>query len=443
MSKILRLGNQPLTPDSGMFGFGLLVVTALYLTISTLTLLKLGFNYEESGGNVFEKIHPATLIAAVILAAALLARGNPLRSLHDIVNQNPRTAIFVAMIGLMIGYSIEIVRLPFTGFIDTFIAPVIVFYLFKGISETRARYLVWLIHALLLLNAIIGIGEFITGDRLTPLIANGVVISDDWRSTALLGHPLANASLTGAYLLAMAVGGSDDLPKPVAALCFIVNSAAMVVFGGRASTVILLALLACLALLSAIRILRGARFDKTTVLIGLLLVPIVSLVVLTLTEAGFFAQFLERFVDDKGSASTRIAMFELFHYLSWYQLLFVPDADQLTTLKRIFGLDFGIESFWVSFVLDYGLIPSLAFFAALFLFCWDLLRAARPGTIWVLIFFFLVASTSVSLSAKSTIFAVLVLFIMTLLRLPQAEPVSRVTRRGHYVALAELHGRPA
>lgn len=443
MGRPLPLGDRPLTPDTRMFGLGLLVVTGLYLTVSTLTLLKLGFNYEESGGNVFEKIHPATLIAAAILAAALLARGNPLESLHDIVNQNPRTAFFAVMIGIMIGYSIEIVRLPFTGFIDTFIAPVIVFYLFKGVSETRARHLVWLIHALMLLNAIIGIGEFITGDRLTPLIANGVAITDDWRSTALLGHPLANASLTGAYLLAMAVGGNEDLPKPIAALCFIVNSAAMVVFGGRASTVILLAILAWLAVIGGFRILRGARFDKTTVLMILLLVPIVSLVVLTLAEAGFFVRFLERFVDDKGSASTRIAMFELFHYLSWYQLLFVPDADQLATLKRVFGLDFGIESFWVSFVLDYGLIPSIAFFAALFLFCWDLLRASRPGTIWVLIFFFLVASTSVSLSAKSTIFAVLVLFIMTLLRRPQAEHVSSVTKRGHYVALTALSGRHA
>jgi hypothetical protein len=61
----------------------------------------------------------------------------------------------------------------------------------------------------------------------------------------------------------------------------------------------------------------------------------------------------------------------------------------------------------------------------------------------VLVFFFLVASTSVSLSAKSTIFAVLVLFIMTLLCRPRAEHVSNVRIRGHYVALVEAHARHA
>ena len=67
-------------------------------------------------------------------------------------------------------------------------------------------------HALLLLNATIGIVEFASGLRFTPLVAAGVVIEDDWRSTALLGHPLANASLTGAYILMLALGAGRDLP---------------------------------------------------------------------------------------------------------------------------------------------------------------------------------------------------------------------------------------
>ena len=151
------------------------------------------------------------------------------------------------MIGVMIAYSIMIVGMPFTAFFDTFLAPVVVFLLFKDMRDERAIRFFWLIHAMMMLNAIIGIGEFITGERLTPIIANGMVIDDDWRSSALLGHPLANASLTGAYLLAMARRRGRGFAETVRRRCFLVNAAAMVVFGGRASSVILLAILGVLA----------------------------------------------------------------------------------------------------------------------------------------------------------------------------------------------------
>jgi hypothetical protein len=416
-------------PDGRLIGLALAIVATLYLTISTLTLLNWGFNYDEAGGNVFEKIHPATFVAAATLLFAGFMQGNPLTALIAALERYPGTALFVTMIGIMIAYSIKIVALPFTAFFDTFLAPVMVFFLFKDMREERAIRFVWLIHSLMMLNAVIGIGEFITGERLTPIVASGMVIADDWRSTALLGHPLANASLTGAYLLALVLGGARDLPKPLAAGGFIVNAAAMVVFGGRASSVILLMLLGVLAARAGFRILRGKRFDKTVVLTALIVIPIAALALITLEEAGFFDLFLARFIDDKGSAEARVYMFELFQHLSWYELLLVPDADQMATLKRIYDLDFGIESFWISFVLSYGIIPGLAFFAALFLFCRDVLRAIRPGGIWVFVFFFLVASTSVSLSSKSTVFAELLLMMLVMLRRPQAEIARHSVRR--------------
>ncbi len=424
-------GRPHFPPDGRIIGFGLVVVAVLYLTISTLTLLNLGFNYDDAGGSVFEKIHPATFAAFFVLGAASLLEGNPLTELMRALERYPGTTMYLAMIAILIGYSITIAGLPFTAFFDTFLAPALVFFLFKDMREARAMRFVWLIHSLMMLNALIGIGEFITGERLTPLVASGLVIDDDWRSTALLGHPLANASLTGAYLLAMALGGARDLPKALAAAGFIVNAAAMVVFGGRASTVILLAILAVLAAKGAFRVLRGGRFDRNVILTALIVIPILAVAVIGLEEAGFFDQFLERFVDDKGSADARVEMFGLFQHLSWYVLLLAPDAVQMATLKRVYGLDFGIESFWISFVLSYGIIPGVAFFAALFLFCRDVLSVLRPGGIWVFVFFFLVASTSVSLSSKSTLFAVLLLLMLVMLRRPEAQSVSRrVSRTG-------------
>ncbi len=409
-------GYAHFPPDGRLIGLGLALVAILFLTISPLALLAFGFNYDESGGGVLEKIHPGTIVALGLLAIASLSQRNPLSALASAAASYPGTALFVVLIALMIIYSMQVVGLPFTSFFDTFLAPVVVFFLFKDMREGRAIRFVWLIHTLLISNALVGLFEFGTGVRITPLVASGLVIEDDWRSTALLGHPLANASLTGAYLLALALGAARDLPRVLAVGGFVISSAGMVVFGGRASTVILLVMLAALAAARSYDVFKGHPFNTRAILAALLAVPVVAIAVMGLEEAGFFDQFIERFFDDRGSADTRIEMFELFKHLSWFELLLAPDAAQLTTLKRIYGLDFGIESFWVSFVLNYGLIPGLVFFAGLFMFCRDIVRSVRPGGGWVLAFFFIVASTSVSLSAKTPLFAVLILLLLVLLR---------------------------
>jgi hypothetical protein len=126
-------------------------------------------------------------------------------------------------------------------------------------------------------------------------------------------------------------------------------------------------------------------------------------------------------------------MFELFKHIPMSELLLAPDAAQMATLRSLYGLDFGIESFWVSFVLSYGLIPGLVFFAGLLAFCRDVVRSVGPGAAWVMVFFFAVASTSVSLSAKTPLFAVLVLMLMILMR-----------KRPHQAAQVQpVHRRPA
>jgi uncharacterized protein YceK len=426
-------------PDNRAIGLALAGVVILYFTISPMALVHFGLDYEDAGGGVFDKMHPGTFLLFATLLFAGCLQGNPLTALLGALERYPGTTLFVATTGALIVYSIKIVHMPFTAFFDTFLAPVMVFFLFKNMQDARAARFARLVHVLMMVNALIGIGEFATGWRLTPLIAGGVIITDDWRSTALLGHPLANASLTGAYLLALALGGARDLPKPLAAATFVLNGAAMVAFGGRAATVILLVLLAMLAARGGFRILRGQRFDKSTVLTALIVIPIIAVALIALEEAGFFHQFLERFVNDKGSAAARVEMFALFQHLSWYEVLFVPDSGQIDTLKRFYDLNFGIESFWISFVLSYGIIPGLAFFAALFLFCRDVVRAVRPGGVWIFVFFFLVASTSVSLSSKSPIFSELLMITLPLLRRPHPAAARHVARRPRRIGV----GKPA
>lgn len=409
------------SPAGALFGLWLGVLAILLMTISPLALVSFGLNYDEPGGNPLEKIHPATLLAAALVLVAAMNSGNPLTWLIGNAERHPILILYLGAIALLIVHSIRVVNLPFTHFFDTFVLPAMIFLLYKGMSDVRAHRLALLVHALMFVNAAIGIGEFATGLRLTPIVAAGIVIDDDWRSTALLGHPLANASLTGAYLLMLALGGGRDLSWLTRSSAFVVNAGGMIVFGGRAATVLLVALLAALLLQRAYHIVRGARFDTTNILKTLVVAPLAGLGITVLAEQGFFDQFLNRFVDDKGSAETRSEMFELFNHMSWHELLLAPDAQLMESLRFRYGLEFGIESFWVSFVMSYGLLAGIVFFVALIAFSLDIVRMVRPGAIWAFVFFYAVASTSVSLSAKSPLLAVFVFMVLVLMHRNQAQ----------------------
>ena len=119
-------------------------------------------------------------------------------------------------------------------------------------------------------------------------------------------------------------------------------------------------------------------------------------------ELGLFDQLLERFVNDNGSASARVYMFEVFRDLTWLDIMIGPDQEHVASLLRAQGVNFGIESFWIAFILSYGFIVSMVFFMGLFAFLYDVVRASALVALWPIFYFLTVSSTSVSLSAKGT-----------------------------------------
>jgi hypothetical protein len=219
------------------------------------------------------------------------------------------------------------------------------------------------------------------------------------------------------------LGGGRDIGSVARAFCLAINTSAMVTFGGRAATVMLVAVILIIALYRLLGILGGRPFSRTGLAISILILPVLIGAVLVLAEAGYFARFVERFIDDQGSAATRIGMFELLLSFQWQDLLIAPDLKHVETMQRHYGLEFGIESVWIAFIIFYGIIPSILFFAAMFWFLRDLVRSARRASLWVVVYFLAVASTSVSLYGKGPQFSILVMHILILLRRGQrAEP---------------------
>ncbi|MGH6931786.1 MAG: hypothetical protein ACREEE_05065, partial [Dongiaceae bacterium] len=96
--------------------------------------------------------------------------------------------------------------------------------------------------------------------------------------------------------------------------------------------------------------------------------------------------------------------------------------ELISTWMTIYGLELGIESFWLSMVLAHGLIAALFFFVALFFFCREVVTASARGAMSVFIYFFAVASTSLSLSAKTVLFSIFTGLVLILLRRTGMEP---------------------
>ncbi len=273
---------------------------------------------------------------------------------------------------------------------------------------------------------------------MTPLVVNGEVLADELRSTALLGHPLANAAVVGSYVLMLTMGGRRDLAGVIGMMLFTLNLASMFVFGGRAATVLVAIALVLIGLQRLGGIFFGGTIRTHTVRTALIAMPLYCLLIAALSEYGFFDTFAARIVDDEGSASTRVAMFSIFEHVKFADLLFAPDAKQIGTWANIYGLDYGIENFVVAFILSFGFVATIVFLPTLLLFCRAVVRALRPKALWVFVYFFAVAMSSISLASKSQLLSTTVVMMMVLLRRsPAMEDVEGNPQRAAIAANAE------
>ncbi|HYD15900.1 MAG TPA: VpsF family polysaccharide biosynthesis protein [Hyphomicrobium sp.] len=401
--------SRLLTAAIGLFA-------VLMLALSPFALSALGYGYSEAGGNALTKFHPSTYYLCALAAFAALATGDPLAATLRALREAPSVVVLGAAVTLGVVHAMLFSGHPITPLIETFVPAMLILLLLRNIPEGRGRALALLLHSFMALNAGLGIFEALSGWRLTPLVLNGEELTYEWRSSALLGHPLANAMLTGSYLLILAFGGGRDLPAPLRIAAFGLNLAAMAMFGGRAATVLALLVMGGLVARRAFAVLNGAPVNASTLLLTLAGLPFVGAGLFAMFSTNFLERFLRRFSDDAGSAQARNDMFEIFSHVQMHDLLIGPDPQLVATWQGLLGLDQGIESFWLAFVLFYGLVVSVLIFGGLFLFCREIALRSRSGAGWVLAFFIAVASVSTSLSGKSNILTVVTLFVLVLMR---------------------------
>jgi len=382
--------------------------------ISPMALTAVGVNYDTLGGNPLLKLHPANWLFAMALASNLLAQRDPVGYLSDLPRAFPGALLFALMAAFTVAFATLVQHAPMMPLVDTFFAATAMLVLHEGVDEATLTRWRWLVHAILFANACVGIIEFLTQTRLTPFVVAGVPVLHDYRSTALFGHPLVNAGTTAGYVLMLFFGGHPAGRPFLKAGLMSLQLVALVAFGGRTAIVLLGLLLAVGSLPTLAGILNGRRFDQRAGIVFVIAAPAILAATVAAASSGLFSNLVDRFEHDRGSAQARLVIFDLFDSFSLEDMLLGPNPERLASLQSTLGIEYGIENSWLGLVFQYGAIITVLFVLGLLALLGEFARRTRPKSVFIVLYFLILASSSASLSVKSFAFnqfAILLLIV--------------------------------
>jgi len=398
--------------EVAIVGLMLLAVVAL-LCLSSSMLTNLKVHYVTSGGIFLEKVHVASYCVFAAFFLCLIRHGKPINELlASLAGARLTMVLFLCWIALF--FQIVVLRRPFTTIIDSLLLPPMICLVVWQLTNSQRRVLAWAFHAGIVLNVVLGYYEYFSGHRLIPLTVGNILVLGEWRSSALLGHPLTASGLIAAYVLVLAVRPAilpAILRLPVMAFCFV----SLMVFGGRTALMTTLVVMGCLVGWKGLRFTFGYRMSLLGIIAALCLASLLAGAAFVAFDSGIFDKMLLRFSSDKGSALARFATLHLLSYLDWMELLLGASPDRITALQSQLGLNYGIENFWISCITQFGLVHAVLMTFGLLCFFIDLTRRSDRGVWPIYLLMLMIAASSVSFSSKNIQLAQFVALITLLL----------------------------
>lgn len=389
-------------------------------SLSGFALEFFGIPYNSSGGSIITKIHPATYLFGCALGLAVIANPNPVGYLFDLMARCLGSVFLLAgSVLLWIFISRYKGDQPASFLIDSIMVAAIICMLFADMAEHTRLNIARAIHVLMVFNCCLSIFEGLSGWRLFPFVLGDTEQEWEYRATALLGHPLIGALTTGVYTIVLMTvrdvrGLASRWRLPVILLCMV----AMPFIGSRVSFTIVYATAAVVVALHFVRFLHGSPVSLRRLTAVLLLLPLSVLTVLALYQTGIFDNFINRFVDDGGSARTRFDLFKLFRDLSLPNLLTGYRMANLDTQVRLGGLYEGIENSWAGHAARYGIVITIVLWCGVAAWFTDMLRSAGRGALLPLAYIFLILSTTVGISGKTNMMSLPALILLALIGMP-------------------------
>jgi hypothetical protein len=412
--------------EAAIVGLMLLaIITLLCLSSAMLTNWKV--HYVTSGGIFLEKVHIASYCVFLAFFLCLIRHGNPIRDLlSSLAGARLTMVLFLCWIALF--FQIVILKRPFTTIIDSFLLPPMICLVIWQLNVSQRRALALAFHAGILLNVTLGYYEYFSGHRLIPLTVGNILVLGEWRSAALLGHPLTASGLIAAYVMALILRPSilpTMIRVPVIGLCFV----SLMVFGGRTALMTSLAVIGIIFGLKTARFAFGTRTSLPSIIVAMCLVSAIVGIAVIAFDSGIFNKMILRFSSDKGSTLARLATLQLLHSLDWTELVLGADPNRITALQSQLGLNYGIENFWISCITQFGLVHTALMTIGLLCFFVDVTRRSDGGVWAIYALMLMIAASSVSFSTKNIQLAQFVVLITLLLPKERQTMASHQSRR--------------
>ena len=398
------------------FSFSLVLVVVCLFGVSGGLLWELGLNYDGLSGSAASKIHPFTYLIIIVVGLQAIRSGNVVDYCIRTIKRTPASILLIVAGLALFCQIIAHDGAGMAGAIDTYLGPGLLVMLLAWAGEREMRTVEITLHTLMTINALMALIEFAIDYRFFPYRFDGDLFERDFRSTALQGHPLINATVTSCYLLAL-LNGRPSLPWLLRLLMIGLQFAALVTFGGRTAIVISIVLPLIYLMTRAKHVLRERIVSLPGAAAVVLLFSAIAVVLVPpLSAGGFFNSLLERFNDDGGSANARLEMFDLFAQIPLHDLIIGPNLDLVNSLRRVSGLEWGIENPIVKNILYQGVAVTLLLVVAVVLFLHEIVGRCQRG-IWLpMLAFSIFLMTSETIGGKTTLLAKFAVIVLTMYR---------------------------
>lgn len=390
----------------------LLAVIAM-LTLSDSFLFWIGVNYTAPGGSFVVKLHPGTYLQILAFLTATVPL-NPVTYLAAITRAHPSLTLHGIVMVVTMAYCTWRFGVSGAAFInDSLLMPVIMAMTLYALPLTWRRRIFIVAIALVTLDSAIGIVEFMTKSRVIPYFINGKLHEEpQFRATALMGHPLKNASIVAMFLCVLPVLRDHRF---VAVIAGMVMGLSLLAFGSRTAFLVCGGVGAVWAAVWYLRALIRREFSYVK-LMGVsflvVLVPIVAGGVLAVL--GQDSRIFENLFWDT-SAQARTLAFKVFDRVSLPELLFglgpegiIRAIEYLKTFTTLTD----IENFWILLLLNFGLICWLLFVFSFGSLLLHMLRGSPVPVKIAVVVFLIMASSNNSLAVKDNSLSLLMILVI-------------------------------
>lgn len=387
-----------------------IIATILLFGFCAPMLDLIGWSYTTAGGSPVTKIHPAFYL---LLTGSVLAVAFGQRRAFALV-ATPRFLLYFVAAAILVGKAIMITLAgknegELSSTLDTFMTPAFVLICFYAVKPEDLSRIGAGLRLFFVFNSIMGIVERLIGSRFVPSFIDQYTSQD--RASAMLGHPLNAALLTGVMIIFLVTSVRNTVPAPLKIGEIMLHALAMFAFGGRGALVFTVLVL----LISSVSVGRAGQAERAGFAQRVIPFAIIAVgIVLVFLPIPFIDATLDRFTNDQGSAQTRDGALRAIMMLDLNQLAVGIDVSQRQVMMKFLNTPMGFEISWIALTLTYGFLATIPMLFALPVMLFGSAQNLDRSAFYIALLFMIVTVGSLAIGSKTLLLCQTLIMMLTL-----------------------------